>query len=472
MEKLYAGIDLGTTQTKIVVYNKDGVVRHQVYRSYQLVQDQPGMAELKISDLLQAVQGCLAEVWQLFAPQLQLVSFSSAMHGLLVLDENVEPLTELLTFADTRAVSVTSKLTATQRENFLQKTGVPVHPMAPVYKIKWLEKNRPEIFAKAGYFVGFKDYLWYLLTGKLWQDVACGAATGLMKTDGGIYDEEILHWAGITTKQLPQLKAMTESFSPVASDKFPFLKGDVPFFIGGSDGVLANLGAVKTGNEAVMTMGTSGALRYLSPVLPEVLPEQLFCYNYQENGWLIGGASSNAGSTLAWGKERFFPETEFSLAITKALKSTQPPVFLPYLLGERAPLWQPEATGSFWQLRYGQDNADLFFGVILGILFNMKIILQSVEDAAGPRSEILANGGFFQTPALAQLAADVLQRPLIFQENNEASALGAVKIAAPELTFKEAQKIGATVVPKKNYQKQFQQFVRLLTLNEKMFADA
>lgn len=454
MRDVYVGLDIGTTQTKAVAYSENEEVLYTSYASYSLQQGKGGQVEEKVSHLLKACQKCLQEVYQKFPQRIVSVSFACAMHGLLLMSKTGDVLTNLLTFADTRSKKITAEIKASSEGvSFFQKTGLPVHPMGPIYKIKYLQQKHPELTEKAFYYLGFKEYLWFLLTGKLWTDYGSSAAFGVLNCRSFTHEESVLNWLQLTSENLPELHEATDFLIPEANSYFPFLDGKVSFYLGSTDGYLANLGLVEEHLAApVLTMGTSGAIRVISQALPETLASETFAYGVKKGCWLIGGASSNAGSSLQWGKDLLFSEIALSELVTPDLLKKMPSLFLPYLLGERAPLWRPEASAAFLGLTYSAKKEDLFLSVILGILFNMREILVKVEKATGPISEILANGGFFASPLLRQLTSDVLGKTLIFQENPEASALGAVRLSHPRVK-KELKKI--TITPQENEVKKY-----------------
>ena len=168
MEKLAIGVDVGTTQAKAVAFQANGTVVASSYVRYPLIQETEGMAEQDPETLFQAVVNCIRTVTQQVKNQpIGLISFASAMHGLIAMDAQGRPLTQVITWADTRASDYAEALKKRQYQLFYQLTGMPVHPMAPLYKIRWLQENQPAVAQSAVSLLGlrttFLPFLWRIL---------------------------------------------------------------------------------------------------------------------------------------------------------------------------------------------------------------------------------------------------------------------------------------------------------------------
>ncbi|HEY9736538.1 MAG TPA: FGGY-family carbohydrate kinase, partial [Trichocoleus sp.] len=217
------------------------------------------------------------------------------------------------------------------------------------------------------------------------------------------------------------------------------LPTDLPVVVGASDGVLANLGvgAITPGVVAV-TIGTSGALRAVID-RPATDPlERLFCYALTENHWCIGGPVNNGGIILRWVRDNL-GETEVAEAerqgvdpytLLTDLASTIAPgadglIFHPYLAGERSPLWDADARGSFFGLTLHHTKAHLVRAVMEGILYNLYMVMQSLQDAVGTAKSIRASGGFVRSHLWRQMLADIFNAEVVIPDSYESSCLGA-----------------------------------------------
>lgn len=265
------GLDIGTTSVKTVLYDLDGKVLGYSNNLYPLYQDQPDMAEEDPEEIFAGVLDGLTAVLRkadLKNGALKGVSFSAAMHSLILLDENHKPLTRAITWADNRAVKYADEL----RENgvgkqLYEKTGTPIHPMTPLSKLIWLRNEKPDLFKQAKCFIGIKEYVLYKLFGQLKEEYSTANATGLFNIFKMDWDDQALEVAGITRDQLPELVDTTDKMVGL-KDEYARVIGidkDVPFIMGATDGPLSNLGvnAIDPGVVAV-TIGTSGAVRVIT----------------------------------------------------------------------------------------------------------------------------------------------------------------------------------------------------------------
>jgi gluconokinase len=184
---------------------------------------------------------------------------------------------------------------------------------------------------------------------------------------------------------------------------------------------------------AACTIGTSGAVRTCS-TKPLTDPQaRTFCYVLDEGIWIVGGAINNGGGALAWARDKLFPEAGDYERLT-AMASAVPAgaegvIFLPYLLGERAPYWNPDARAVFFGLsiRHGRDH--LVRAVMEGVAFQMCNVLRVLEGTTSETSECRATGGFARSALWRQILADVFERPVAYPADHESSCFGAAIMA-------------------------------------------
>lgn len=190
-----------------------------------------------------------------------------------------------------------------------KRTGLPTHPMGPVYKILWLKNDHPEIYKKTRYWVGLNEYLLYRYFGQLKQEYNMAATTGLFNIHQMDWDEESMKLVGITRDQLPELVDATHQLTGMNPDyaKQIGFPADTPFIMGGTDGSLSEigLGAINNGEVAV-TIGTSGAVRTFVDK-PQIDPKgRIFCYPVMQGKWIIGGPVNNGGIVFRWVRDQLF----------------------------------------------------------------------------------------------------------------------------------------------------------------------
>lgn len=451
MRRLMIGADIGTTSTKAVAYTLGGeVVAHDAV-DYPLLRPSPAAAEQDPETILQAVLQTLKSVAQRSgaAPgDIVCVSFSAAMHSLILVGADDRPLTKSITWADNRAAVWAERIKRGDvdggREDgdaIYRRTGTPVHPMSPLAKLVWLRHDEPALFARAARFVGIKEYVFFRLFGQWRVDHSIASATGLLNLEALDWDEGALALAGVRREQLSMLVPTTHRLQGLSADAAAAtgLDAGTPFVVGANDGVLSNLGvdAMAPGDVAV-TIGTSGALRAVVD-RPRTDPSgRTFCYALTERHWVVGGPVNNGGVVLRWLRDEL-ATTESQIAkrlgidpydmLTRIAERVPAGsaglLFHPYLAGERAPLWNANLRGSFFGLAMHHRKEHMIRAVLEGILFNLCSILPAVESLVGPSRSIKATGGFARSALWRQMMADIFDRDVVVPESFESSCLGA-----------------------------------------------
>ena len=156
------GVDIGTSSTKVIAVQPDGRVMAHHQQEYTIQQPQAGYSEQDPSTILAAVKSGIRSVATVMRTAPAAVSFSSAMHSVMIMSEKGEALTPLIIWADNRSEEIAGKLRHTaQGEKIYQQTGTPVHAMSPLCKIMWWRAHEPALFRQAAYFIGIKEYIFY-----------------------------------------------------------------------------------------------------------------------------------------------------------------------------------------------------------------------------------------------------------------------------------------------------------------------
>src|SRR5690606_26017116 len=206
-------------------------------------------------------------------------------------------------------------------------------------------------YKEARYFMSMKEYLIYRRFGKRWSDNSMAAATGLFDVKKLQWDDEALQIAGVKEEQLSEIVPPTTILSNMdkeAATKLG-LSTAMPFVIGAADGQLANLGSGAIAPlEANISVGTSGAIRQFVQGAPVNEKMETFTYPLTAETSIIGGPTNNGGIVLQWLKETVeFKGTheEFLAGAENVSIGSEGIIFLPYINGERAPLWNEQAKG-------------------------------------------------------------------------------------------------------------------------------
>lgn len=433
---LYAGLDIGTTHTKLIICDSTVNILFQAKQGYTKgfgdTLDCIEIRDIVTALFLKAVDSGVC------TDQHLVVTLSTAMHSLVLLNEAAEPQTALYTWADTRSQPVVRELEndAAVHQLFFE-TGTPFHPMSPLCKLAWMHRSTPELLRKACKTVGIKEYLWYTITGQWEVDYSIASASGLFSQKTMEWHPEALELAGIGEHQLavpvPVTRSANSSFGDFTSACG--LPEDTVWVIGSSDGVLAQIGSgALSSGVASLTIGTSGAIRVTIPAFITDPQKELFTYHLDSEHAVSGAAINNGGIVLQWWQRQVMELTNdlpaalenFTASAASVVPGCEGLVCLPWFGGERAPVWNAEATGIFAGVRNTHGQAHFKRAIIEGICFSFRLLLEKLEASFGPIHTIYAGGGFTASKWWVRLLADILQRPLILRDDADASALGAI----------------------------------------------
>ena len=407
---------------------------------YELLEPAPGQAVQDPEAVLAGVRDAVRAAVAGTRAEIAGVSFSSAMHGLLALGAGDEPLTPLITWADMRAAEQAERLRR-ERPELHDRTGTPLHPMAPLPKLVWFAEHEAETFSAVRRWAGIKELVVARLTGTWAVDHSVASATGLLNLRELDWDDEALAIAGIDAKALSPLVPTTHRLELDAACAADLgLEGGVALIVGAADGPLANLGvgAVAPG-VAACSIGTSGALR-LMVERPAVDPQRrVFCYALLPGHWIVGGAINNGGAVLRWAGEALAPdlgphaEGHLLELAADVPAGSEGLLMLPYLLSERAPHWSTVPRGAYVGLTRHHGRGHLVRAALEGVCLQLAVVLASVRDAGNEVGEIRATGGFARSDLWRQMLADALGMPIGFPAGHEGSAFGAALLAMDAL---------------------------------------
>ena len=480
----YIGIDIGTTSTKAVAFSGQGEILARETIGYSILHPQANYSEQNPDEILEAVINSIDKITRtLKNDNPVLISFSAAMHSIMAVDESGDALTNCIIWADNRAAEIAEQLKEAETGNtFYHRTGVPIHAMSPLCKLLWIRENDPALFARVHKFIGNKEYIFFRLFGKYMADTAMASASGLLNIQTLRWDEAVLDYAGIGEQQLSAVVSASHKEYLSAGSKYALderLKKvtTAAFIIGGSDGALSNLGSgAVSKNAMVISMGTSSAVRMTTTDVYTDEQMRTFCYHLADHSYIIGGASNNGALVLQWLKENLLQTNETHEQLFKLAETIDAGcnglLFIPYILGERAPVWNSNARGIFFGLDVTHTKAHLVRSVMEGVIYNIYSIARILMEKRKV-TEIYATGGFTQSPLWLQILCDMFNCNVLVSGAVESSALGSVKIGmnAMGIENKWTPKITQTYRPDSikhaTYLKQFEKFERIYEIAKK-----
>jgi len=304
----------------------------------------------------------------------------------------------------------------------------------------WIQEKNPELFRQASRFITAKEYVISHLTGQYLVDYSLAAGSGLLNTHDLKWNTTSLELARITPDQLSPIqdpRLIISGLNPEYAKEMG-VNPDTPLVLGSSDATNSNLGAgaIKPG-QATLMVGTSGALRIISPK-PVLDPlARSWCYAIDPSHWLIGGAINNGGLALSWLRDvlnRTYSDAQFGQRISfedlinlasEAGVGAGGLMCLPFLAGERSPHWNLDARALFFGMTLHHDIRHLSRALLEGIAFQFKNVYEILIEIGIDISQIRASGGLANSEIWLQIIASTLGREILVTQSLETSSMGA-----------------------------------------------
>lgn len=476
-------IELGTNAVRVFAFNMMGGLIGSAKGAYPTLHPQPEYSEQDPEQLfitmLYVLKCFLNE--KIYAEKYKVItiSFSAAMHSVLPIDKNGVPLGNAITWADNRGKNEAADLTKSKTgKTIYQATGTPLHPMSPLVKISWMKNKDKERFKKTYKFLSIKSYIIHQLTGEYIIDYSLASATGLFNIHKLKWDTEALAYAGITAARLPDLVSVFHSAGKLRKEYQTSLglSADTKIIAGSSDGCMATLGAgVWSEGKATITIEDSGAMRVVGKQIIKDDKQRFFNYVLTEGNYVSGGPTNNGGVIFEW-FAKHFGDFKYAYDIencmeelindaTKVAPGSDGLLFLPYLLGERAPIWNANARGVYFGLNINHEQKHFVRATIEGILYEMFSIGKMVEEHRSIKS-LSVNGSFATIPFCSQLIADVFNKPVGVSKNTNSVGLGTFLLTATDMgiyhSLEDAAKsveFSETFLPNKQHNAVYKKYV-------------
>jgi xylulokinase len=439
--------DLGTTGNKATLYGPDGQLVASAFHGYPTAYVHKRWAEQDPDDWWDAVCTSahrLLDEAGVPGDEVACVSFSGQMMGCVPLDREAKPLRSAIIWADRRAIEeIRSIEAAVPFEDVYRITGHRLSSSYSLAKILWLREHQPEIYEAAFKFTHAKDAMVARMTGAFVTDPSDASGMNLYDLRSGSWSDRLLEAARLDPSRLPDIhpshRVVGQVGEPVA-DAVGVPAG-TPVVIGGGDGACAAAGAgVIAEGMAYNYVGSSSwiALATRDPIWDPAFRTFTFAHLVPET-FMPTGTMQAAGASYQWTRDQLCPievESAAALAISPyALMDLEaedsPPganglLYLPYLMGERSPHWNPKARGAFVGLTIRHTRADMIRAVLEGVTMNLRIILDAFRAQGAEIEAMRVIGGGARARFWNQIMADLygvpVQRLAVLEE---ATSMGA-----------------------------------------------
>lgn len=453
--------DLGTTGNKASLHRNNGELVDAVTVSYTVRFAAGGVAEqdpedwwdavVKATRLLIARSGVrLADIAGL--------AISGQMMGAVLLDRDYSPVRPAIIWADTRSAVQTAQLE--RRLGGAPAYALLGHRLNPTYsieKIMWVRDNEPEVFARVRHCCVAKDFVVFRLTGRLATDRSDASGTNAYDQRRGVWSEEVLSAANLHESLFPEIVEATAVVGGLtaAAAAVLGLPASVQVVMGGGDGPIAAVGAgvVSPADGAYVCLGTSSWISFASdtpihdPAMRTMTFDNVVPGSYVPTATMqAGGAAVQWAAELLAGRSSAASLSSLLAAAGEAEASSEGLYFLPYLLGERSPHWNADASGAFLGLRRHHGPAHLVRAVLEGVAFNLYTCILAFRESGAPIERIDAIGGGAASDVWLAILADVWGVPVRRRSIvEEANSLGAAVTAAVGLGMVDSFRVAGTL---------------------------
>jgi len=443
-------IELGTNAVRVFAFDLKGNVIGSTKGTYPTFHTAPDYSEQDPEQIfitmLYVLKNFLNESIRPLQYQVNAICFTASMHSVLAIDKHGVPLGNVITWADNRGKKESSELKNSNLGNELyESTGTPIHPTSPLVKISWLKTHDKDRFKKTDKFLTVKSYVLQQLTGVCALDYSLASATGLLNIHTKQWESRALDFAGINTAQLPNLVSVFDCPGKLKREYQTSLglTATTRIMIGSSDGCMATLGAgVWSNDKATITIEDSGAVRVIGNEVIQDSQRRFFNYLLTDNFYVSGGPTNSGGVIFDWYARQFGDaqnmydgEQLLNQLIQEASKVSagcDGLLFLPYLLGERAPIWNANARGCYFGVNIKHERHHFVRATIEGILYEIYSIGKMLEEHRTLNS-LSANGSFATIPFCTQLMADLFNKPISTLSDSNSAGLGAFLLCATDM---------------------------------------
>ena len=432
--KYLIGIDIGTSGTKSVLFDTLGNVIASATAEYPLSQPHNGWAEQNPEDWWEAVQKTLSAITQKATDgKIVGVGLSGQMHSLVLLNEENKVIRPAILWCDQRTEEECREIEERiGRERLIEITANPALTGFTASKILWVQKHEPENFNACAHILLAKDYIRFKLTGKYATEVSDASGMQLLDVPARKWSAEVCDAMKIPMHLLAKVYEsadVTGYITKEAAQKTGLPTG-IPVAGGGGDNAASAIGTgVCAEGDAFTTIGTSGVV-FAPTKAPVIDPRgrvHTFCAAVPGT-WHVMGVTQAAGLSLNWFRTQLAAELsyrEIDDLCEKLPIGAEKLIYLPYLMGERTPILDPNARGVFFGLSAMHTKAHMARAVMEGISYSLRDCLEILDEMKIDVSSMTLCGGGAKSPLWRQMLADVYGIPVGILASNEGAALGA-----------------------------------------------
>lgn len=448
--KYLLGIDIGTSGTKTVLFDRGGNPISSSTAEYPLYQPEIGWAEQDPQDWWNAVCITINQVIKdsnINPESISGIGLSGQMHGLVMLDGDGNVLRKSIIWCDQRTAKECVEITEKVGEKrLIDITANPALTGFTASKILWVRNNEPEIYEKCRKILLPKDYIRYMLTGEFATEVSDASGMQLLDIKNRCWSKEVLNALDIPIEYLGDVHESIVVSGKVhkKAAEVTGLKENTPVVGGAGDqaaGAIGN-GIIKSG-QISSTIGTSGVVfaHLDEPIIDEKGRVHTFCHAVP-GAWHMMGVTQGAGLSLKWFRDNFCtneievakgmgidPYVLMTKEAEKVPTGSRGVIYLPYLMGERTPHLNPKAKSVFFGLSAAHTKNEMLRAVIEGVSYSLLDCMEIIKDTGMNPTNVMVSGGGGKSELWRQILADMFNCKVSTNKSSEGPALGVALLA-------------------------------------------
>ncbi|MGG4468395.1 xylulokinase [Paenibacillus alvei] len=434
------GVDLGTSAVKILLVDKNGNVAHEVSKSYPLIHEKSGYSEQDPEEWVNKTLEGFTEIIEVFEGEkedIDGISFSGQMHGLVLLNKENQVLRNAILWNDTRTTEQCRLIEEKAGEKLLSITKNPALEGFTLPKLLWVKQYEEDIFKQAAVFMLPKDYLRYRLTGSIHTEYSDAAGTLLLDISKKEWSAELCELFGIDASLCPPLvesHALVGTVTAEVAEKTG-LSPECKVFAGGADNACGAIGAgILASGKTLCSIGTSGVVLSYEEKAEKDFQGKVHYFNHgEENAYYTMGVTLAAGHSLSWFKDTFAEHDGFEemlAEINLVPIGSNGLLFTPYLAGERTPYADALIRGSFIGIDATHKRRDFVRAVLEGITFSLNESIEIFREHGKTIDTIISIGGGAKNEAWLQMQADIFNAKVLKLSSEQGPGMGAAMLAA------------------------------------------
>lgn len=439
--KYVIGVDLGTSAVKLLLVNQLGEVVQELSKPYPIYQEQSGYSEQDPEDWVEQTMNGLSELLRSFngnIADIEGMSFSGQMHGLVLLDEKNNVLRKAILWNDTRTTKECEEIEKTLgQDRLLNITKNLALEGFTLPKMLWVKKHEPDIFQKAASFVLPKDYVRYRLTHQLHMEYSDAAGTLLLEIGKKKWSEEVCKMLNINPDICPPLISSHTMVGTVTKEVAQVigLHPGTKVFAGGADNACGAIGAgVLTEGKTLASIGTSGVVLSCETRSDRNFDGKVHYFNHAvPERFYVMGVTLAAGHSLSWFKETFAKDMSYE-ELLREISGTpigsKGLLFTPYIVGERSPHVDAKIRGSFIGIDAKHERRHFTRAVLEGITFSLHESIETFRNEGKIIEQIVSIGGGAKNEEWLQMQADIFNAEVIKLHSEQGPGMGAAMLAA------------------------------------------